>query len=89
MSPNIYDAYMTYTFDLGTPLLSTVFSFPVWDTHMHLSVLAKEYFKNVFVTMADKSANPNSEWSVNTVPRPSRLPTNKASCARAENAACP
>ena len=59
---------MTYTFDLGTPDLRTVFSFPVWLTQMQRSVLAREYLRKVFVTMADKSANPNSEWSVKTVP---------------------
>lgn len=41
--------------------LNTVFSFPVWETQIQWSVLAREYFKNVFVTTAEASAKPNSE----------------------------
>ena len=31
-------------------------------------MFANEYLRNVFVTIADMSANPNKEWSVKTVP---------------------
>ena len=41
------------------------------------------------VTIALASANPKREWSVKTVPRPRRLATNKASCAKGENAEWP
>ena len=59
--------------------LRTVFSFPVWLTHMQWLVFDSEYLRNVFVTIAEVSANPNSEWSVKIVPRPIRDPTNRAS----------
>ena len=58
--------------------LRTVFSFPVWDTQMQWSVLASEYLRKVLVTTAEASAKPNSEWSVNTVDRPSIAPMNNA-----------
>ena len=80
---------MTETLVLGTPDLRTVFSLPVWDTQIQWSLLANEYLRNVLVTMALASANPNREWSVKTVPRPSKLPANKASWANVEKAECP
>ena len=47
--------------------LRTVFSLPVCETQMQWSMLARENLRKVFVTTADTSAKPNSEWSVNTV----------------------
>ena len=58
--------------------LNTVFSFPVCETQMQWSVLAREYWRNALVTMALASAKPNNEWSVNTVHKPNKLPMNKA-----------
>ena len=80
---------MTETLVLRTPDLSTVFSLPVWETQIQWSIFAKQYLKNVFVTMALASANPNKEWSVKTVFRPNRLPTKLASWASVEKAECP
>ncbi len=55
-----------------------MFSFPVWETQMQWSTLARENFRKVLVTTAEASAKPNREWSVNTVVRPRREPMNRA-----------
>ncbi len=47
--------------NLNSVNLKTVFSFPVCETQMQWSVLAREYCRNAFVTIALASAKPNKE----------------------------
>lgn len=43
------------------------FTHPIWLTQMQWSTFANVISRNLFVRTADESANPNNEWSVNTV----------------------
>jgi hypothetical protein len=58
---------MTDTRAGGTQARSTVFSLLVWLTHTQRLTPASTHFNALFMRMDPESANPNSEWSVNTV----------------------
>lgn len=58
---------ITDTFSFCTLARNTVFSFPVWDTHMQWSQSTSEIWRNLFVRIADASAKPKREWSVKIV----------------------
>lgn len=50
---------ITDTFSFGTLARSTVFSLPICETQMQWLTVDRVISSNLFVTTADKSANPN------------------------------
>lgn len=57
---------MTDTVSGGRQARSTVFSLLVWLTHTTACTSASTALSSLLVAMEAASANPNSEWSVNT-----------------------